>query len=324
MYKMNSTGDKYLNGVIYRLQCNDSYYYIGSTINNLNARISCHKFHSKQFPEKKLYKHINNIGWDNVEIELVEEFSCSSKKELNKREDYYIQAAKNMNDVFCLNLNRAYVTKEEKKENMKKYAEENKTQINEYNISYREKNAHKIKDYKDFYNIVCADKKSEYNKKYAEENEEKVKNARKKYYEENKETIVEKTKVYVETHKEKVTAYKKKWAEEHKEETALKSKIFREAHKEEIKEKGKKYYEENKEVMLEKAKKSHQENIEKRKEAHAKYRKEKSKIIQCECGATITLLCKTKHMKRKQHIAYVEQINLKNIYSNPTPCDQNL
>lgn len=308
---MNPTGDKYLNGVIYRLQCNDSYYYIGSTTNKLNARIACHKFHSKQFPEKKLYKHINNIGWDNVEIELVEEFSCSSKKELNEREDYYIQTAKDVNDIFCLNLNRAYTTKEEKTEHVKQYYEENKETISTQHEKYRKENAEKIKDYKDFYNIVCADKKAEYNKKYVEENEEKVTNARKKYYEENKEVLLEKAKIYVETHKIQVTAYKKKWAEENKEINSNKSKIFRESHKEEIKEKGKKYYEENKEVMLEKAKINRQANIEKRKEAEARYRKEKSEIIDCVCGATINILNKGKHMKRKQHMAYLENLVVK-------------
>ena len=40
--------------------------------------------------KQKLYEYINDIGWDNVTIELIEEYPCETKKELNTREKYYI------------------------------------------------------------------------------------------------------------------------------------------------------------------------------------------------------------------------------------------
>lgn len=57
--------------------------------------------------------------------------------------------------------------------------------------------------------------------------------------------------------------------------------------------------------MLEKFKKYREENKEKQKEAQAQYRKEHSEIIQCECGATINILGKGKHIKRKQHMRFI-------------------
>ena len=203
------TTDKYINGKIYSLISSDNYYYIGSTASELNLRLSNHKYLSKKYPNRYVYKHINTVGWNNVKIELIEEYPCNSKKELNEREDYFIKQAKDMNDTFCLNLNRAYVSKNERKENVKEYYENNKENILEYAKQYRDDNKEKIKDYKDFYNIIKADTRSEYNKIYVKKNEEKVKGNRKKYYEENKDIILEKHKEYIQKNKELVAQRKK-------------------------------------------------------------------------------------------------------------------
>ena len=79
----------YQNGKIYTLRCytDKELVYVGSTTKKLCDRKSNHKFNSIRCPENYFYKTVeNNGGWDNWYIELVENFSCNSKSELEKRE----------------------------------------------------------------------------------------------------------------------------------------------------------------------------------------------------------------------------------------------
>jgi predicted GIY-YIG superfamily endonuclease len=145
----------YKNGKIYKLQCEDGYFYVGSTATELRKRLSGHKKDSKKRPETKSYKHINEIGWDKVRIILIEEYPCENKQELNRREDYFITQFKD--DNYCLNSYQAYLTEEENKERIlnyqkqwydnnkerllekaKKYQEEHKEQRNEWRMKNKE------------------------------------------------------------------------------------------------------------------------------------------------------------------------------------------
>jgi len=281
-----SLEDKFENSVIYMIQCTDNYYYIGSTRININKRLQYHKRSAKDFPERRLYKHINNIGWDNVKIEVLEKFPCKSKQELNIREDYYIEIAKYADDKFCLNFNRAFITEDELKEKHKKYREENQD---------------KIKEYRDIYNKVFSQKRCEYQKKYVEENREKVLEGKHAYYEENKAVIAEKSKKYNETHKESIATMKKKWAEENKEKLTLQNKEYRENNKETIKLKGKEYYEKNKETIKVALKEYNEKNKDKIKEARRAYVLEHSETIECPCGGSYKTLNKGKHFRSKRH-----------------------
>ena len=53
--------NKYNNGKIYKLVCEDGCYYIGSTIQKLNLRFNSHKKSSKKVP-CRVYDHINTMG----------------------------------------------------------------------------------------------------------------------------------------------------------------------------------------------------------------------------------------------------------------------
>jgi hypothetical protein len=97
--------NKYENGKIYVLSVGP-YFYLGSSICPLNVRLSVHKQDSKS-RNSKLYRKINEIGWDNVSIELIEDYPCTDKMALELREVFYI--LQHLNDPYCLNTNRAYV-----------------------------------------------------------------------------------------------------------------------------------------------------------------------------------------------------------------------
>jgi predicted GIY-YIG superfamily endonuclease len=106
----------YSKSKIYKLQCDDGYYYIGSTCNDLRKRFWLHKADSKRrnYP---VYQHINN-EWNKVRIVLIEDYCCENKEQLVRKEDEHIR--NNQTDTFCLNSNRAYLTQHERIELDKK------------------------------------------------------------------------------------------------------------------------------------------------------------------------------------------------------------
>ena len=168
---------RYENSKIYRLICDDGHYYYGSTTTDLKNRFSKHKTNSKK-ETSKVYNHINSIGWNHVKIELVEEYSCTSKQELCKKEDEYI--CKSTSDKLCLNANRSYVTPEERKVIIQNYRNNTKDHINNIAKRYREENKDAVKN-------SC--------KSWYENNKHVQKIKFKEYYEKNKQQISERKRI---------------------------------------------------------------------------------------------------------------------------------
>jgi group I intron endonuclease len=103
--------NKYEHGKIYKLVNNvDADIYIGSTLHPLVKRLSLHKSHGK-VRNSKVYRHLKEVGLDNVHIELIEEYPCTCRKELEDRERYWIENLKP-----ALNKNIPSRTLEELKE----------------------------------------------------------------------------------------------------------------------------------------------------------------------------------------------------------------
>lgn len=142
----------FAEGKIYRLVVGDSYYY-GSTITSLDRRLYNHKQMIIRRPNLRLYVKIQEVGWDNVSIELVENYPCESYKELIKKETTYI----NLEDPLCLNMRPAYCSVEEGKKrdakSMKIWRENNKEYLAGKNKEYKashppnEEEKEKIRNY---------------------------------------------------------------------------------------------------------------------------------------------------------------------------------
>lgn len=131
--------------------------------------------------------------------------------------------------------------------------------------------------------------------------------------EENKEDIAQKKKIYYQDNKEYFSQKNKEYYEDNKEEIAEKNKIYRENNKEEIIKRKKKYYYDNHELMLEKKKKWRDENKELKALLDKKYyENNKEKILlkhkekyTCECGTTLSVYGKPRHLKSKKHRDYL-------------------
>ena len=279
-------------GQVYKLLCDDGHYYIGSTISDLKYRLYYHKRHSLFYPDRKVYNHILECGWDKVNIKCIEEVNSNSKDGLRIKENEYIKLA--LSDPLCLNIKRAHLTKEELLQQQKEYLQANKDKVDAYHANYRRENAKE---------------RAEYTRNYVAEHPEETKATRKAYYEANKTEIIEKQMAYASSNKEIIQLRKKEWAEKNKDVLSEKRKIYAEENKGEIQERGKKYYEENKEIIKEKNKVYREANREKMKEYLKKYNAEKREKLTeshtCECGGKYSWSHHDRHNESKHHKKYL-------------------
>lgn len=190
--------NKYEKGKIYKIVDNtNGDIYIGSTIKTLQKRLIAHKADYNSWlngNDTSYYTSFEILKNNDYHIELLEDYPCNSKKELEKKETEYI---KNNN---CLNMKLPVRSlaeyyednKERLKEEHRNYKLNNKQKVDEYNKNYREKNKIQVE---------------ERSKKHYEENKEKIIMRSRKFYEENKDIIHQKQKIYREKNKlyEKIT-----------------------------------------------------------------------------------------------------------------------
>ena len=125
---MDIIDKRYKRGKIYKIVCNETgEIYYGSTIKKyLSNRIAHHRV--KNCCSRQI------INRNNYYYELIEDYSCNNKKELETRERWYIENNE------CINKLIPIRTKEEIKEYHKEYYQQNKEQIKEKKKQY-------LKDY---------------------------------------------------------------------------------------------------------------------------------------------------------------------------------
>lgn len=307
----------YNRGKIYRLLLEDGHYYISSTTQPLLQRLNNHKQLSK-IGVNKVYKFINQIGWDKITIELIEDYPCTTKKELNIREKYYITNSKD--DKLCLNFNVVNRYKNgkiykilcvdghyyygstiqrlyERLSSHKKLSKTAKTVLyNHINIiGWDNASMQLVEDYPCETNQQLRAKEDEYitkskddplclnvNRAYVSEDEYKKK--MKEYYEENKDAIL---------------TYSVFYREDHRDEILEKKSAYREKNRTLLCEKQKKYVQQNSE-RVHKAKKKYYEN---HKEEYAEYYKEYRKAHQQRIQAKQLEWSKKKREENAEQIA---------------------
>lgn len=142
----------YSKTVIYKIQHieKEELLYVGSTTNFITRKSShkstCNNINNKQY-NFKVYQMIRgNGGWDEFKMIEIEKFPCKDNREAEKRENEVMKELKsNMNSI------RAYVTKEEIKEQKNTYKRNNRDKIKESDKKYRENNKDKINERRRIY-----------------------------------------------------------------------------------------------------------------------------------------------------------------------------
>lgn len=177
--------NKYQNGKIYTIRHPETdKFYIGSTCKTLKARFNNHKNNYKNETLEEASKVLFNLGCDDCYIELLENYSCNTKKELHKREGDLMRLYKDN----IVNINIAGRTQKE-------YVEDNKEWYKDYYKQYRTDNIKKI---------------SNYMKEYHKDNKEVILKRVKEYSELNKEKIEARTSVNYNCECGSIVSYKHK------------------------------------------------------------------------------------------------------------------
>lgn len=141
--------------------------YIGSTTETLAQRLAKHKAQYKAYKKgntKQYYYSFLVLDCEDYKIELLEEYACNNRQQLEKKEGEFIKNNE------CCNKNIAGRT-------IKEYADYYK----DYYKQYRLDNAEKAKEYKKQYNLDNADKIKARQKQYDIDNADKIKARQEQY-----------------------------------------------------------------------------------------------------------------------------------------------
>ena len=154
----------YANGQIYAIRSHQTeLIYIGSTCQPLHKRFYEHK------RTKKYCSSIEIICYEDAYIELIEDFSCNSRKELNRREGQHIR------NTDCVNKLIAGRTKQE-------WNDDNKDKIAKQRREYIEANRNTINQTRKEYVNANRDIINNKQRQWREINKEKISEQRKENY----------------------------------------------------------------------------------------------------------------------------------------------
>lgn len=225
----------YANGKIYKIVCNiTGEQYIGATTQNLSQRLTGHV---RRKNTDKCYKSKDIILRGDYQIILIENYSCNSREELERKEREHIESN------ICVNKVIPTRTREE-------YFETNKEELllrsKEWYETNKESHLLKGKEYRETHKEEINLQKKEYRDNHKEE----IALGRKEHYITHKEAILLKNKEYRDTHKESIALSKKEWANAHKEALALKNKEYKNKNKDEINRKRRERYNKKKQEKM--------------------------------------------------------------------------
>ena len=158
----------YTKGKIYQIVAPNDSKYIGSTVQDLHNRFIRHKSSYNCWKRGKYHYFtcfdiFEKHGIENCKIELLEEFPCNSKKELETREGEIIKKTECVNKVIAAR-------------DSKEWMDENKERLTEYWKNYYQIN-------KEHY--------IERNKRHTKENKEYNRERSRLYREKNRERLIE-------------------------------------------------------------------------------------------------------------------------------------
>ena len=170
----------YSKGKIYKLFIEDepNKVYIGSTTLPLEVRLYYHT----TLKTSSSNKILNDTK--NAKIELLEDYPCSCKKELELRERYWMEQYPNR-----INKNTPVRTTEEKKELVRLYKEQNIDKIRERRKEYYQANKDALLEKANAYYKDEANK--QHQREYQVQNRDKLNERRREHYNLNRDKLNE-------------------------------------------------------------------------------------------------------------------------------------
>ena len=205
-------------------------------------RMCGHRRHYTSFnkgtPTSNIYVFalFDEFGVENCKIELVEEYPCNSKSELEKREHYHIQLNTCVNKLIAGRSGKEY------------HIENRKYLLKQAKI-WRDTHVEERHVYHKGYNAIHKDDISQKHKQYYEQRKDTIIERTRQYYHEHKEDVAEARKKYYQLHKEEARQYKQKHYQENKLRISEHQKEYRNMNRERIAAQRKAKYEDNTDLM---------------------------------------------------------------------------
>jgi hypothetical protein len=191
----------YQNGKIYTLrsyQTDDIY--IGSTTQSLAKRKGGHKCNYTQFQKGKGHyvTSFEVVKYDDCYIELLEEYPCENRQQLEKREGELIRTTDCVNKAIAGRNSKQYYqdNREQLLEKATSYAKTHKTQISKKHKQYYQDNREQLLEKATSYAKTHKTEKSAYDKEYHKTHQQQKIACSKQHYETNKAEILKKNKAY--------------------------------------------------------------------------------------------------------------------------------
>lgn len=191
----------YQNGKIYKITSpSTDKIYVGSTTQPLCKRFSDHK---SIFNTGIIKSSSAIIMYKDCQIELIEECPCNTKRELEHREQYYLDLYREniVNQLNAIGNKKEHSIRFKNSQKYKDWYETNKETLNKKKRIHH----HKHKE-----------KNNEISRKYREDHKEELKKRDKIYYNENKETINKKRREDYKLDKEKINERNRIYREENR------------------------------------------------------------------------------------------------------------
>ena len=159
--------------------------YYGSTTQTLSQRLAQH-IKRKRLNVGGQYTSYLVLDCEDYKIELVEEYPCNNRQQLDKKEGEYIKNNECVNTMIAGRTPQEYYEDniEYQHQKNKNYHENNKEKIAERMRIWREANKEEIAERSRLWREANKEKRNEYSKKWRENNPEKVKEYNSKKYRE--------------------------------------------------------------------------------------------------------------------------------------------
>ena len=144
----------------------DNAIYIGSTKQNLSARMAHHRA-SFYKNESSLHNYVKKLGdWKYFHIILIKEFDCQSHQHMIQKEQEYIDKYMKDLDYIVLNKRKAYQTKEQRKKQQLENSQTEKRKLHKKIYDKKYSQTEKYKQYHKQYNQT--EKYKQYHKQYSQ------------------------------------------------------------------------------------------------------------------------------------------------------------